>query len=90
MLEQISQDVREASNPEGQGWDRDRVLLECAAKSRIADRHEPIVIHERGGKIACRCCGYGGEWPITWPCDTFLDLASVYIDRPGFPAEWKG
>jgi hypothetical protein len=66
-------------------WSVARLIADCAARRRIAVRHDPIVIHERGGVVACRCCGYGGEWPIKWPCDTFRDTASVYAGKPGFP-----
>jgi hypothetical protein len=73
-------------------WDPARALVECEAKRRIARRHEPIPVTDDHGRrwIACRCCGYGGAWPVAWPCDTVQDVASAYVGQPGYRAEeWR-
>lgn len=52
------------------------VLRLCQSLRDIVRRHEPITVPEAGPPVVrCRCCGYGGRWPVAWPCDTFTDVA---------------
>jgi hypothetical protein len=66
-------------------WAPAKLIADCEAKRRIAIRHAPVADSEHGDGLYCRCCGYGGELPEKWPCDTFRDVASAYAAKPGFP-----
>jgi hypothetical protein len=75
-------------------WLPARVQAECEAKRRLARIHDPLPpLGEhagwKAGLVSCRCCGYGSEYPVAWPCDTIRLVAMPYIDRPGYPEEWR-
>lgn len=95
LLEQIARDeqtARAMTHAIGglrSRWSPARLLTDCEARRRITIRHAPIADPEHGDGLFCRCCGYLGELPEKWPCDTIRDVASVYADKPGFPPGWR-
>jgi hypothetical protein len=82
---------------------RRRMLAECDAKRRIAERHSPVpgefhmTTHPESPDddaipadgLACRTCGAPDEYGIPWPCGTLRDLALPYADHPDYDPEWK-
>lgn len=75
-------------------WDPKRVLAECDSKRRLVRIHDPLPpLGEpagwKEGMVCCRCCGYGGEYPVAWPCDTIRLVAAPFVNRPGCPEAWQ-
>ena len=85
MDEQSARAMRHAIAHLESRWAPAKLIADCEAKRRIAIRHEPIACTEHGDGLYCRCCGYGGEWPVKWPCDTLRDVAAGYVGKRGFP-----
>lgn len=72
-------------------WDPARVRVECGAKRRIVERHAPRVGKElaEGDLICGGCSDYYEIVATQWPCADVRDVASVFVDRPGYPEEWR-
>lgn len=66
-------------------WSPGRVLREVEAKRRMLGRHFHLVDNVARRLGLPDMCGRCGG---TWPCADLRDLASIYVDRPGYRQEW--
>lgn len=62
-----------------------RVLAGCEANRRIVELHSD----NNGSCSTCTDSDYAGLVDDDWPCDTLRALASIWADRPDFPAELR-
>jgi hypothetical protein len=71
-----------------------RLRREVVRNRRILKRHRPSP-PAKAKWLAEPLCQHCFEWDYgrnfdhpVWPCDEVRDLVSIYIDRPGYRAEW--